>query len=371
VRACLALLAIGFVIGCSDGAKAPTPVRSDTAGSAGQSAAGTGGAETVTGGTSNSGASGGSSGGAGSGGSLAGGAGDAPVAGSSAAPKTIGEIYCPAAAAPYPSPLAAAPAASAVPINPPGGIEFLEGPVWLQERGVLLLSEWNDGHRILQLTPPQAVEVFLPTSRSNGLIVTPDAQSLLMVREEPDSSLSRVSLANKAIEPLVEDYEGTSFVQPNDLATRADGTLFFTDYQAGRLYRRAIDGSVSLVASHPHANGVAISPDETALYLNSDALTIAFPLSAQSDLGESSNLATGLSGADGLAIDCAGNVYIAQNQGGALVVVSAAGDALGEIGDLPQTVTNAAFGGPERKTLYITTNSALYAVELPVPGLPY
>jgi gluconolactonase len=258
-----------------------------------------------------------------------------------------------------------------VPIAPPSGIDFLEGPVWLQERGVLLLSEWNDGHRILQLTPPQAVEVFLPASRSNGLIVAPDAQSLLLVREEPDSSLSRLSLQDKAIEPLVEDYEGESFVQPNDLATRADGTLFFTDYQAGRVYRRAVDGEVALVASHPHANGVAISPDETTLYLNSDAVTLAFSLSAQSELGPSSNLATGLSGADGLAVDCAGNVYIAQNQGGALVVVSPGGDALGEIGSLPQTVTNAAFGGPAMKTLYITTNSALYAVELPVPGLPY
>jgi sugar lactone lactonase YvrE len=34
-------------------------------------------------------------------------------------------------------------------------------------------------------------------------------------------------------------------------------------------------------------------------------------------------------------------------------------------------VTNAAFGGPNRKTLYITTSSALYAAELAIPGLPY
>jgi len=299
------------------------------------------------------------------------GGGNAPVAGSSSQASTIGEIYCPPAAAPYPNPLAGAPVASVVPIDPPGGIEFLEGPVWLAERGVLLLSEWNAGHRILQLTPPQAVEVFLPASRSNGLIVTPDAQTLLLVREEPDSSLSRLSLANKAIEPLVEDFEGTGFIQPNDLALRADGTIFFTDYQAGRLYRRAVNGTVTLDASRPHANGVAISPDESVLYLNSDALTIELPLMPDGTLGEASNLATGLSGADGLAIDCAGNVYIAQNQGGALVVVSPTGEELGQIGDLPQTVTNAAFGGPDRQTLYITTNSALYAVELPVPGLPY
>jgi gluconolactonase len=52
-------------------------------------------------------------------------------------------------------------------------------------------------------------------------------------------------------------------------------------------------------------------------------------------------------------------------------VTSAAGNRLGEIAGLPRTVTNAAFGGPDRRTLYITTNSALYALTLQVPGLPY
>jgi gluconolactonase len=53
------------------------------------------------------------------------------------------------------------------------------------------------------------------------------------------------------------------------------------------------------------------------------------------------------------------------------VVVSPTGEPLGEFAGLPQTVTNAAFGGAERKTLYITTSSALYSVELPIPGLPF
>jgi gluconolactonase len=51
--------------------------------------------------------------------------------------------------------------------------------------------------------------------------------------------------------------------------------------------------------------------------------------------------------------------------------MSAAGNKLGEIGGLPRTVTNAAFGGLDRKTLYITTSSTLYAMKLQVAGLPY
>jgi gluconolactonase len=285
--------------------------------------------------------------------------------------KTLGGLYCPTAAGAYPNPLATAVQASQVAFTPPGGIMFLEGPVWLAERGVLLLSEWNGSHRILQLTPPQTVEVFLPASRTNGLALAPDGKSLFMVREAPGTSVSRMDLADKSIQPLVEGYEGQPFVQPNDLVVRTDGTIFFTDYQAGRLYRRGADGKLTIVSSLAKSNGVGLSPDERTLYLNADARTVRYPIAADGTVGAGSDLTTGLRGADGLAIDCAGNVYIAQNDGGAVVVVSAAGAKLGEIGGLPKAVTNAAFGGPNRRTLYITTSSALYAAELPIPGLPY
>jgi gluconolactonase len=287
------------------------------------------------------------------------------------AARTLGDLYCPPAVTPFPNPLVPHQLPELVPISPPGGIMFLEGPVWLAERGVLLLSEWNAGHRILQLTPPQSIEVFLPASRSNGLALAPDGKALLMVTELPTPSVSRVSLADKSVQPLVHGYEGTDFVQPNDLVVRADGTIFFTDYQAGRLYRRAVDGVLSLISSLPHSNGVGLSPDEKTLVLNADTHTVRYPIAADGAVGAGTDLATGLSGADGLAIDCAGNVYIAQNSGGSLVVVSPTGTKLGEIGGLPTTVTNAAFGGADRRTLYITTSTGLYAIKLQIAGLPY
>jgi gluconolactonase len=243
--------------------------------------------------------------------------------------------------------------------------------VWIADRGVLLFSEWNAGHRILQLTPPQTVEVFMPATGSNGLALTPDGKSFLMVTEVPAAGVSRVSLADKSVQRLVQNFNGQGFVQPNDLVVRTDGIIYFTDYGAGRLYRRDLDGTLSMVSSLPRSNGVGLSPDEKTLYLNADTHTVKYPLATDGTAGAGTDLATGLNGADGLAIDCAGNVYIAQNMGSTVVVMSAAGARLGEIGGLPLVVTNAAFGGPDRRTLYITTSSALYTIQIQVAGLPY
>ncbi len=287
--------------------------------------------------------------------------------------RTVGQLYCPpAGTALAPSPLPPGqPQPAQIPFTPPGGITFLEGPVWLADRGVLLFSEFGGMHRILQLTPPQTVDVFLPDSGTNGLAVTPDGKALLMVTEVQAKTVSRLALADKAVQPVVSDFNGQTFIQPNDLVVRADGTIFFTDYQAGRLYRRAVNGTLALISSLPRSNGVGLSPDETTLYLNADTHTVKYPLAPDGTVGTGTDLATNLRGADGLAIDCAGNIFIAQNAGGSLVVMSPAGQKLGEIGGLPMVVTNAAFGGADRQTLYITTSAALYSLKLAIPGLPY
>jgi len=59
------------------------------------------------------------------------------------------------------------------------------------------------------------------------------------------------------------------------------------------------------------------------------------------------------------------------------VVLSAQGMEVGAIAmDQAESVTNVAFGGPERKTLFITSmgtgdKRGVFRVELNVPGFPY
>jgi gluconolactonase len=72
-------------------------------------------------------------------------------------------------------------------------------------------------------------------------------------------------------------------------------------------------------------------------------------------------------GSDGVAVDDAGNVYLTRN--GRIHVFKPNGDAWGTL-QIPKNPTNAAFGGADRKTLYISAQSSIYSVTLKVPGLP-
>lgn len=84
---------------------------------------------------------------------------------------------------------------------------------------------------------------------------------------------------------------------------------------------------------------------------------------------------------DGSQIDVEGHLWNARYGGGCLVRISPDGKAAGVI-DMPVVnITNCTFGGPGRKTLYITTAQGgdgpmerlaggLFAVQMEVPGLP-
>jgi len=76
----------------------------------------------------------------------------------------------------------------------------------------------------------------------------------------------------------------------------------------------------------------------------------------------------GLKAPDGIAVDCAGNVYVANTPG--IVVFKSDGTKLGTLEGLTamDNFTNVAFGATDRKTLFATTNTQLLKIALTVPG---
>jgi gluconolactonase len=70
-------------------------------------------------------------------------------------------------------------------------------------------------------------------------------------------------------------------------------------------------------------------------------------------------------GGDGLTVDTRGNLYITSALG--IQVFSPAGELLGII-RFPEQPANVTFGGQQRKTLYVTARTSLYAVAMEATG---
>lgn len=264
----------------------------------------------------------------------------------------------------------------------------VEGPVWIG--GALYVSEFPLSQappsRILKISASGAASVFDPDSGSNGLAV--DSNGSLIATNHKDGSIIRRALEGGAAAVIVSTYQGKRFNSPNDLALRSDGNLYFSDptWQAPnpnpqgqtRVYRVAPGASEATVvdAGRSQPNGVTLSADENTLYVSGTDGISAYPVADDGATGTGQRLQGFQGSADGLGMDCAGNLYATS---GNRVVILAKGDGA-EIDSIPvsgaESVTNVAFGGTERRTLFITalgggTQKGIWRIELAVPGFPY
>ncbi len=255
------------------------------------------------------------------------------------------------------------------------GFLFTEGPVWNRHENYLLFSDIA-GDTIYKLIIPDKIDIFRqPSNNANGLAF--DINGCLLAAEHGSRSVTRLQ-KDGSIQTIVSSYMNQRLHSPNDLAVRSDGTIYFTDPPFGLgsrkpemdfmgLFRLDPGGNIFLEEQfQQYPNGVALSPDEKTLYL---ALTfahkiIAFNVAPNGSINNPQLLARA-SYPDGMAVDLAGNIYIASSEG--IKVVSREGASLGTI-SLEQHPANCAFAGEDGKTLIITARTGLYGLKLPIPG---
>src|SRR5262245_20987151 len=268
------------------------------------------------------------------------------------------------------------------------GFQGTEGPIGLPD-GSLIFTETN-ANRITKIAADNTTSTYLEnTNGSNGLAF--DAKGrLISVQTTPGQTKIGV-LAPKGSEAVLTDsFEGKPFGWPNDLVVDKKGGVYFTEpgpnAQPGAppppltpaVYYVPPGGRAMRIAEGiERPNGVMLSRDEKILYVNntSGEYLLAFDIQADGSVKNRRNFAkyqsvtktdTGVtSGADGLAIDSDGRLYVAT--AGGVEVFNGAGQHLGTI-PVSRAPQNIAFAGPNKKTLFIVGRGAAYKVQLLAQG---
>jgi len=283
-------------------------------------------------------------------------------------------------------------------------VAFTEGPTVAEDGTVYFTDLYSN--RIMRRSPAGMVSVFRqPSNRANGLIFDTEWRLLACEGGDGESILPRVTRTNMEtgdIEVIADGYNGKQLHQPNDLSFDAQGRIYFTDRPGANprpeqtgvhgVYRIDTDGSIERILTEPEVlrpNGIVISPDDSTLYIieteqseGGPRLIRAYDLSAEGRVSNSRvfhNFYPGRSG-DGMTIDSEGNLYVAaglNNLRGTsetldtvagIHVFSPSGELLEHIPIPEDTITNAAFGGPDLRTLYITAGKTLFSVRTEIVG---
>lgn len=263
------------------------------------------------------------------------------------------------------------------------GFDGTEGPLPLQD-GSLLFTE-NRAGRVIRLLPDGTSEVWMPsTGNANSLALKANGEIVATLTGDKPG----IGILKQGEPPrfLVESFQGERFGRPNDLVATRRGDVYFSDPGAGApgtvtaLYRLAADGELTRLDSTGigRPNGVALSPDERTLYVADTAgeWVVAYDLDRRGRVkAQHRNFArlagfeqtpTGpSSGADGLAIDAKGRLYVATTVG--VQVFSPRGEALGVIA-LPKAPQNLAYAGAGRSTLYVVGRGAVYRIATTTRG---
>jgi gluconolactonase len=216
------------------------------------------------------------------------------------------------------------------------------------------------------------------TNAAGGLAFSRDG--VMLVAEGSGRRISRVG-PDGQLTTLTEGRESKPLIRPNDLIVAANGGVYFTDFGAtpgqpdvlshevyflppGAKQPVLIDDSIS------GPNGIILSNDGRTLLVDSSFGDTVFAYDVQAD-GTATNRrpfarlqgvpAGQRSRGDGMAIDREGRVFVTSAFG--IHVFDSGGRHVGTFSG-PRRAANLAFGGPDKRTLYVTAEEGLYRVRI-------
>lgn len=292
-----------------------------------------------------------------------------------------------------------------------GGLAFPEGPIAMPDGSVLVVE--IAGGRLTRVLPGGELKVVAELGGGpNGAAMGLDGHCYVCnnggfswrtddgftrptgaAHDYAGGSIQRVNIETGEVRTLYTQCDGVPLHGPNDIVFDADGGFWFSDFgktfedrmMRGAIYYARADGSFIRRAAHPvlTPNGVGLSPDGRTLYVSETETSRlwAYPVTGQGQLGQApwpspngGRLLHGLPGFqrfDSMAVEEGGNICVATLVRGGISVFSPDGELL-EFHAAPEGYcTNICFGGPDRRTAFITLSGygQLFAAEWPRHGL--
>lgn len=276
------------------------------------------------------------------------------------------------------------------------GYTWAEGPTWDRAREALYFTD-VPANKAYRWTASDGVDVFLDPSGApvvepgfreagaNGLWYAGDDK--VIICNHGTRSLQQLNIGTGKRTTLIDQFDGKAFNSPNDLVLGSNGSIFFTDppyglegldrsplkqQAANGVYLLRPDGEVrQLLSDMTFPNGIALSPDETRLYISQSDPDAAY-IREITFGGDSKILADrvlfdakpyqkdgALGLPDGLAVSSRGAIF-ATGPGG-VFVLAPDGKPLGRI-NTGRATANCAFG-EDGSVLFMTAHDRLLKIE--------
>jgi len=262
-----------------------------------------------------------------------------------------------------------------------GDFAFTEGPTCNKDGNVFFVDQPNN--RIMEWSVDGKLSTFVqPSGHANGMDF--DASGNLIACADEHNELWSIA-PDKTVTVLVTNYQGKYLNGPNDVWVAPNGAMYITD----PFYKRKWWDHNTMAL--PNQEVFYLSPDRKNLRRVTDDLTkpngitgtpdgkTLFVADIQADqtwrydiLPDGSLTNKTLfcpKGSDGMTIDEKGDLYLcATGQTNGVTIFDPTGKPIGHI-DVPEKWSaNVCFGGKDRKTLFITASTSLYAIRMNVKG---
>jgi len=254
-----------------------------------------------------------------------------------------------------------------------GGFTFTEGPA-ADEGGNIYFSDIPN-NRIHKWSLDGKLSTFREDSGgANGLFF--DDSGDLLACEGGGRRLVSVS-PQGAVTVLADRYQDKRFNSLNDLWIDPEGGVYLTDPRYGPRDGMEQDGEhvyylspdrkklIRVIDDMVRPNGVIGTADGKKLYVtdHGGAKTFSYAINGDGTLSNKELFAP--EGSDGMTVDNEGNIYLTTS---AVSIYNRQGQKVQTI-DIPERPSNVAFGGKDRKTLFVTARKSLYSVRTRVKGV--